>query len=104
MKRVLFSNAADAALTDIYQFTEGRWGARQANKYVGELLRVADQIAAGDVVPRPIPPEFGVRGCVTRHGNHFVYWRDIDENTVGVVAILHASMMQGDRLRDAFGE
>jgi len=101
--RVVFSNAADAALTDIFRYTETRWGPRQANKYVGELLRLVDQIAAGEIAPRPIPPEFGVPGFVTRHGNHFVYWRHLDKNTVGVTAILHASPMQGERLRDAFG-
>ncbi len=103
MKRVVFSNAADAALTDIYEFTEERWGARQANKYVGELLRLADQICAGEVLARPIPPEFGVPGFVTRHDSHLVYWRRINDKTVGITAILHVSMMQGDRLREAFG-
>ena len=104
MLHVVFSHAADAALTDIYRFTETRWGARQANKYIGELLRLADQIAAGEVALRPIPPEFGVPGFVTRHESHFVYWRRLDENTVGITAILHASMMQGDHLRAAFGD
>jgi toxin ParE1/3/4 len=104
MTQVVFSHAADAALTDIYRFTETRWGARQANKYVGDLLRLADRIAVGDVVPRPIPPEFGVPGFVTRHESHFVYWRRLDEHTVGITAILHVSMMQGDRLRAVFGD
>jgi toxin ParE1/3/4 len=45
-----------------------------------------------------------VPGFVTRHESHFVYWRRLDENTVGITAILHVSMMQGDRLRAVFGD
>ena len=44
-----------------------------------------------------------VPGFVTRHDSHFVYWRRINDKTVGITAILHVSMMQGDRLREAFG-
>ncbi len=103
MKRVVVSDAADAALTDIYRYTEEHWGAKQADRYVGGLLALFDDIAAGRVPKRNIPAEFDVEGFVTRHESHFVYWRDLSGDSIGIAAILHVSMMQGDRLKTAFG-
>lgn len=104
MKRVVVSQAADAALTDIYGYTEENRGTAQADHYVGGMLGLFDEIAAGSTLKRPIPPEFGVQGFVVRYAGHFVYWREMADGTIGIVAILPASMMQGERLRDAFGK
>lgn len=103
MKRIVVSDTADAALTDIYRYTEETWGTRQADKYVGSLLALCDDIAAGLILKRPIPPEFGVTGFVTRHGSHFVYWHEITSDSIGIATVLHTSMIQGERLKDAFG-
>lgn len=103
MSKLVFSQAADAALTDIYQYTEEGWSQKQADKYVGGLLAACDSIAAGKVVKRPIPSEFGVPGFVTRQDSHYIYWRSLSDGRTGITAILHVSMMQAERLRDAFG-
>lgn len=103
MSKLVFSQAADAALTDIYQYTEERWSQKQADKYVGGLLETCDRIAAGNVVKRPIPHEFGVPGFFTRQDSHYIYWRSLSDGRTGITAILHVSMMQGDHLREAFG-
>ncbi len=103
MIRLVFSEAADAALTDIYRYTEESWSQRQADKYVGGLLAACDRIAADKVFKRPIPHEFGVPGFVTRVDSHYIYWRELSDGRTGITAILHVSMMQADRLRDAFG-
>ncbi len=103
MSKPVFSQAADAALTDIYQYTEEGWSQKQADKYVGGLLEACDRIAEGRVVKRSIPPEFDVPGFVTRQDSHYIYWRSLSDGRTGITAILHVSMMQADRLREAFG-
>lgn len=103
MSKLVFSQAADAALTDIYRYTEESWSQKQADKYVGGLLAACDRIAAGKALKRPIPPEFNVPGFVTRQDSHYIYWRSLSDGRTGITAILHVSMMQGDRLREAFG-
>jgi toxin ParE1/3/4 len=102
VSQLVFSDAVDAALTNIYRYTEETWNQKQADKYVGELLAACDRIAAGKVVKRAIPADFSVPGFVTRQESHFIYWRPLSDGRTGITAILHVSMLQGERLREAF--
>ncbi len=103
MTTYVLSSAARAALVDIYAYSIDTWGEAQADTYLDGLFARLDELAERREVWRPIPPEFGVAGHFARYEKHFIYWKVFDDGVIGVAAILHAAMLQGDRVRAAFG-
>ncbi len=102
MTAPLLSRSAKAVLVDIYVHTYRRWGALQADKYLDGLYDTFRRITRQEALWRPVPAAFGVSGYFTRYEKHYIYWRRFKSGEIGVTAILHASMMQGDRLKAAF--
>jgi plasmid stabilization system protein ParE len=94
---------AKSAIADIHDYTLDQWGPKQAAHYIDGLIDVFEKIAARHVLWRPVPPELGVQGFWHRYEQHYVYWRERADGTVSIVAILHTSMHQADRLRETFG-
>lgn len=102
MKSWSLSRAAKAALIDIYSHTLEQWGQAQADRYLNGIFETFDRIAAQQELWRPIPPELEVDGYFARYERHYIYWRELSAEDIGFATILHVSMLQGDRLRDAF--
>lgn len=94
---------AKAAIADIYDYTFDRWGPKQADQYIDGLIDLFDRIVLRHEPWRPIPPEYDVHGYWCRYQQHHVYWRQYGNGEIGIAAILHVSMIQGERLKDAFG-
>lgn len=94
--------AASWRLDEIYRHTRQRWGAAQAERYLGGLFEAFERIAAHGVVSRPVPAEFGVQGYFFRYGRHVVYWRYLSDGDIGIVTVLHERMHQIERLREDF--
>ncbi len=94
---------AKATLTDIYVYTFGAWGEAQADKYLDGFYDCFARIINQSELWRPVPAEFGVDGFYTRYEKHLIYWRRSNASEVVVVTILHTSMLQFERLREAFG-
>jgi toxin ParE1/3/4 len=103
MNSWFLSAYAKATLADIYVYTYETWGAAQADAYLDGLFSTFERIEAKAELWRPIPPEFEVDGYFTRFQGHFIYWKQFDSGEIGIAAILHTSMLQGDRLLAAFG-
>ena len=95
--------AASLRLDEIYRYARDRWGVDQADRYITDLFAAFDRIEGHGVASRPIPAEFGVEGFYFRHEHHFVYWRRLSDDDIGVVTILHERMQQTDRFRDDLG-
>ena len=103
MSAVYLSPRASERLVDIYRYSYDRFGEDQADKYLAGFYACFDQIARNERQSRSIPPEFGVTGFYLRYEKHFIYGRFRADGGVSVLEILHVSMMQGQRLREAFG-
>jgi len=103
MSSWFLSAYAKAALTDIYVYTYETWGATKADAYLDGLFSVFERIEARKVLWRPMPPEFEVDGYFTRFERHVIYWKQFDSGEIGIAAILHTSMLHGDRLLATFG-
>ena len=95
--------AASLRLDQIYRYTRDRWGAEQADHYITDLFAAFYRIEGHGVASRPIPAEFGVEGYYFRHEHHFVHWRRLADDDIGIVTILHERMHQMDRFRDNLG-
>ena len=103
MGAVRVQEAASLRLDDIYRFTRDRWGSEQADRYITGLFQAFEKIETHGVKSRPVPAEFGVEGFVFRYERHFVYWRRLSNDDIGIVTILHERMHQIERFRDDFG-
>lgn len=95
--------AASLRIDEIYQYTEQKWGKRQADKYIKGLFAAFERIASHGVLSKPVPAEFGVSGFFFRYEHHIVYWRYLSDGDVGIVTILHERMHQIDCFTDDFG-
>ncbi len=92
------SPAADAQIDSIYSYTRNRWGDAQAEAYLRELFACFEGIAEGRTPGRPIPDAYGVQGHHVRCGKHFIYWKTLNDGSIGIAEILHERMNLGDRL------
>lgn len=95
--------AASYRLDEIYRYTRDRWGTQQADRYITGLFEAFDGIENHQTASRPIPAEFGIDGYFFRYEQHFVHWRRLSNNDIGIVTILHTRMHQTDRFKADFG-
>lgn len=89
-------------LEEICRYTEDRWGAEQAERYIWGLFDRFEAISTHNVPWRSVPAEFGVDGFVCRYEKHLIYWRVLSDRTIGIVTILHERMHQIERFREDF--
>ena len=90
MTRYVLTPLAQADVDEIWDYTEERWGAAQARRYVRELQRAIETVARA--------PQRG-RACDdVRHGYrrfsagmHVIFFRILDEQ-VEIVRVLHQRM------------
>jgi toxin ParE1/3/4 len=100
--RFRVQRGASHRLDEIYVYTRDQWGEAQADRYIHGLFERFEAIAARVFPWRPIPADFGVEGFVCRYKRHFIYWKVLEDGTVGIVTILHDRMHQMDRFREDF--
>ena len=100
MTRVRVQLSASRRIDEIYRYTRDRWGTERADAYVTGLFESFDRIASGGVFSRPIPAAFEVNGCFYRYERHYVYWKTLSNDDIGIVTVLHERMHQMDRFRD----
>lgn len=88
---------ARADLDEIWDYTEQRWNADQADRYIRQIVDLCDTLASGrlrgtnaDQV-RP-----GYLKALT--GSHVLYLRILKNGTVEIVRILHQRMDAGRHL------
>jgi plasmid stabilization system protein ParE len=101
---IRIQDAASYRLDEIYRYTRDRWGAQQADRYITGLFDAFNGIADHSTTSHPVPAEFGIEGYFFRYERHFVYWRRLSNDDIGIVTILHERMHQIDRFREDFGE
>jgi toxin ParE1/3/4 len=95
--------AAGERLDEIYVYTLEQWGEAQADHYIRGMFARFEAIAAHAFPWRAIPAEYGVSGFVCRYERHFIYWKMLDDGSVGIVTVLHERMHQFARIEDDFG-
>ncbi len=90
MSRYRLTPAAQQDLSAIWDFTEERWGARQAETYVYEIAAALERIAED---PRRGRPCDEIREGYRRYGigGHLVFFT-VSTDGVDVIRILHQRM------------
>jgi len=94
MGKFLILKSAQFRLDEIYQYNLNRWGKEQAEIYIEGLFEAFSQVSDNEVLSRPIPAEFVIKGFYFKYKKHFVYWKYLASDQVGIVTILHQRMHQ----------
>ncbi|HEX8485478.1 type II toxin-antitoxin system RelE/ParE family toxin [Sphingomonas sp.] len=104
MAKVRIDDTAAVQIEDIYIYTADHWGEAQAEAYVRGLYDLFQDIADGRATGRMIPATFPVEGYVRTYRSHFVYWRKLEPDVIGIAAVLHGRMHRVERVRKLLGE
>jgi toxin ParE1/3/4 len=90
-------------LDEIYLYTRDQWGEAQAATYIKGMFARFESIVTREFPWVSISAEFGVSGFVCRYERHYIYWKTLADDTVGIVTILHERMHQIERFKDDVG-
>ena len=98
--RAKFYPLAEDQLLGIWDYTEGTWGAAQADLYIRELIDRVNQISRQRYLWRSVEDEGLPSVFFIRYQHHFIFFRELSSGVIGVIHILHESMDIPRRLRD----
>jgi toxin ParE1/3/4 len=89
--RYVLTRAAEGDLREVIGYTRRQWGEAQVRRYVGQLQRCAEALAAGDGAYRDLDdvhPGLRVRRCQ----HHYIFCLPRPDAPALIVAILHELM------------
>lgn len=99
MAKYRLTNRAVADLTQIWNYTFGKWSENQADRYYNMLVNNFDELA--------LKPNLGKDYYMVTNsllgfkvGRHIIFYHRIDNNEIEIVRILHEQMDLKNRLTD----
>jgi toxin ParE1/3/4 len=99
MAKYKLTNKAIDDLTQIWNYTIGRWSENQADKYYQMLLDNFNDVANN--------PDLGKNysGVIKnllgfRAGRHIIFYRKIEEGEIEIIRILHEQMDLKNRIKE----
>jgi len=96
----LVQKQATFRIKDISRYSQETWGEEQAKVYIKGLFQTFNDIASKNIVWRPIPADFEVEGFYTVYKKHYIYWKELNADQIGIVTVLHERMHQLERFQD----
>lgn len=102
---VKFLRASKNRLLEIWDYTERKWGESQADRYIRGMFAAIHEAADSRHRWRPVIDEFLSGVYYIRYERHFIFFRILSVDTIGVITVLHENMNIPRRLReDASGQ
>jgi len=95
MAKYLFFPPADKAQDDIWDYTKTTWGENQAKTYIRglhqHLQKLADKQKVWHLLPRNIavPPDLKIEAFFSQYKHHYIFFRKLSGNRIGIMSILH---------------
>jgi len=87
-------------IIEIWQYADRTWGEKQADKYVRGLHKAIDEAGRNKYLWRKIEHE-DVRGIYfVRYEHHYIFFRELSKETLGIINVLHESMDIPNRLKE----
>lgn len=90
MTAFILTPAAQADVDTIWDYTVGRWGEDQAERYLLGIRDACRELAAGERTSSTVDIRAGYRKAFV--GSHVLYFRVTDSARIVVVRILHKRM------------
>lgn len=96
-----FTHKATADLTEIWNFSCDKWSEDQADRYYFMLIENCHQIAINPGSGKKYSglPE-NLRGF--KAGSHLIFYRELSENEVEIIRILHKKMDLKNRITEKY--
>jgi len=91
---------AESQIIKIWQYTEEKWGEEQANKYVQELYESFKKISSKPELCKKIEQGKIINVFYFKYKNHFVFFRNLSDQSIGIITILHEKMNIPERLKE----
>ena len=92
--------AARRRIIEIWHYTDKAWGEKQADKYVRGLYKAIDEAGSKKYLWRKIEHE-DVKGIYfVRYAHHYIFFRELSREILGVINVLHESMDIPNRLKE----
>ena len=101
-----FYPPADEAQDEIWQYTVRQWGQAQAEKYLKDLHSHLAQLASKEKQWCPLPKalvnpgEVDIPVYFSAFEKHVVFFRELSNGDIGVMALLHEKMNLPVRLAE----
>jgi len=92
--------AARERILEVWDYTEKKWGEKQADAYVRELVAEIETISSQRHRWRPVLDESLKGVYFFRHRHHYVFFRELSRRRLGVISVLHEKMDIPARLRE----
>ena len=98
MAEYLFFPPADKAQDKIWNYTLERWGEQQAERYIQGLHQYLQELADREKLWRKlpnsliVPPDLNLQVYFSRYEHHYIFFRQLSENRIGVLSILHENV------------
>lgn len=95
MSTYLFFPPADLAQDDIWLYTCQEWGEKQAEKYITglhtHLQALAEKNKFWHHLPNSliIPSDLDIQGYFSQYQHHYIFFRELSADTIGIMSILH---------------
>ncbi|MEN1705337.1 MAG: type II toxin-antitoxin system RelE/ParE family toxin [Planctomycetota bacterium] len=92
------------AIKQIWRYTAEQWGEDQADAYVRGLYEAIEKAGQNRLTWRQLrhPEITGI--YFVRYRHHYVFFRELSEERLGIVSVLHERMDLPHRLLDDLGE
>ncbi|UVK50256.1 type II toxin-antitoxin system RelE/ParE family toxin (plasmid) [Mesorhizobium sp. AR02] len=98
MAGFLFYPPADAAQDGIWNDTVEQWGEAQAIRYITDLHKHLQTLSETPALWRKLPGNLAISADLnldayfSHHGRHYVFFRKLTGDRIGVISILHDRM------------
>lgn len=93
---------ADKQQDKIWQYTVEQWSIEQAEKYIHGLHVHFQKLANKEKPWRKLPQtkmRISKDAYFSRYEKHFIFFRELPDDTIGIISILHEVMDIPTRLR-----
>lgn len=98
MANFSLTNKAVTDLADIWDYTFDRWSEKQADKYYETLIATCAEIAQNPDAGKKYDGIFSAL-LGQRINQHIIFYRQIDQDPIEIVRILHGKMDLKSRIR-----
>jgi toxin ParE1/3/4 len=104
-----FFPVADARQDAIWDYTCAQWGESQAIAYIhglhAHLQQLADRTLPWRPLPRrfAVPPDLDLEIFFSHYQRHYIFFRVLSSEEIGIMTILHDAMQIPVRLREDLG-
>lgn len=101
-----FFPTADTRQDDIWNYTYDEWGEAQAKKYIRGLHKHLQQLSDKKTPWRSLPnsllreADLYIDIYFSRYQRHYIFFRQLSKDTIGIMSLLHVSMQIPVRLAE----